>query len=82
MKWSRKDDLEIDFRLTGFGRAYGAPNHFIGTRTTDFTETRETGVLPMCRALRDSGDRRGQRKPVGKGLGVLRWTMTGTAGSI
>ena len=28
--WSRKIDLEIDFKLTGLGRAYGAPNHFSG----------------------------------------------------
>ena len=29
--WSRKIDLEIDFQLTGLGRAIGAPNHFTGT---------------------------------------------------
>ncbi len=29
--WSREIDLEIDFQLTGLGRAIGAPNHFIGT---------------------------------------------------
>jgi len=28
--WSRKINLEIDFRVTGLGRAYGAPNHFTG----------------------------------------------------
>jgi hypothetical protein len=26
--WSRKINLEIDFQVTGLGRAYGAPNHF------------------------------------------------------
>ena len=31
VEWSRKIDLEIDFRLTGVGRAIGAPNHFYGT---------------------------------------------------
>ncbi len=31
VRWSRAIDLEIDFRLTGLGRAYGAPNHFVGT---------------------------------------------------
>ncbi|MCP4375568.1 MAG: VCBS repeat-containing protein, partial [bacterium] len=31
VKWSREIDLEIDFRLMGLGRAYGAPNHFVGT---------------------------------------------------
>lgn len=30
VRWSREIDLEIDFRLTGLGRAYGAPNHFTG----------------------------------------------------
>jgi hypothetical protein len=29
--WSRKIDLEIDFQLTGLGRAFGAPNHYTGT---------------------------------------------------
>jgi len=29
--WTRRDDLEIDFRLAGLGRAYGAPNNFRGT---------------------------------------------------
>jgi hypothetical protein len=28
--WSRKIDREIDFQLTGLGRAFGAPNHFTG----------------------------------------------------
>ncbi|MGD2111947.1 MAG: VCBS repeat-containing protein, partial [Gammaproteobacteria bacterium] len=31
VEWSREIDLEIDFRLTGIGRAIGAPNHFYGT---------------------------------------------------
>ena len=30
VEWSPEIDLEIDFRLTGLGRAYGAPNHFNG----------------------------------------------------
>ncbi|MGB5717809.1 MAG: CRTAC1 family protein [Gammaproteobacteria bacterium] len=31
VQWSRRVDLEIDFRLTGVGRSIGAPNHFFGT---------------------------------------------------
>jgi len=31
VQWTREADLEIDFRLTGLGRAIGAPNHFYGT---------------------------------------------------
>lgn len=30
VEWSPEIDLEIDFRLTGLGRAYGTPNHFNG----------------------------------------------------
>ena len=33
VRWSREIDLEIDFRLTGLGRAYGAPNHFTGVNS-------------------------------------------------
>lgn len=31
VEWSRDIDLEVDFRLTGIGRAYGPPTHFAGT---------------------------------------------------
>ncbi len=31
VEWSREIDMEIDFQLTGLGRAIGAPNHFYGT---------------------------------------------------
>ncbi len=30
--WSREIDFEIDFRLTGVGRAYGPPNSFAGVQ--------------------------------------------------
>jgi hypothetical protein len=43
VRWSRDIDLEIDFRLTGLGRAYGAPNHFVGT---------------FCMLFRNDGDGR------------------------
>ena len=33
VRWSRDIDLEIDFKLTGLGRAYGAPNHFNGVHS-------------------------------------------------
>ena len=33
VRWSREIDLEIDFKLTGVGRAYGAPNHFNGVHS-------------------------------------------------
>jgi hypothetical protein len=71
VKWSRQIDLEIDFRLTGLGRAYGAPLNFIGTNNVlyrndgngHFTEvSREAGIQVFDPI---SGH------PVGKGLGVV-----------
>ncbi len=31
VKWSREIDFEVDYRLTGIGRAYGPPTNFEGT---------------------------------------------------
>ena len=70
VQWSRKDDLEIDFRLTGLGRAYGAPNHFIGTHNRLY---RNEGGGRFSDVSRSAGiqinDGTGA-KPAGKGLGV------------
>ncbi len=71
VKWSREIDLEIDFRLTGLGRAYGAPLNFVGTnsylyrnegdgRFTDVSAAAGIQVLDPV-----SGH------PVGKGLGMV-----------
>ncbi|UHD15910.1 CRTAC1 family protein [Thiocapsa bogorovii] len=70
VQWSRDVDLEIDFRLTGLGRAYGAPLNFVGTDNTLF---RNEGDGRFTDVTADAGIRvtdpvSGQ--PVGKGLGV------------
>jgi enediyne biosynthesis protein E4 len=70
VQWSREIDLEIDFRLTGLGRAYGAPLNFVGTDNTLF---RNEGDGRFTNVTADAGIRAidpvsGQ--PVGKGLGV------------
>lgn len=31
VQWSREVDIEVDYRLTGIGRAYGPPTNFAGT---------------------------------------------------
>ncbi len=69
--WSPEIDFEIDFRLTGIGRAYGAPNHFNGIHGylyrnngdgtfTDISE--EAGIRVVEPAT---------GRPVGKTLGVV-----------
>ena len=70
VQWSRKDDLEIDFRLTGLGRAYGAPNHFIGTHNRLYRNEGDGRFSDVSRfAGIQINDGTGE-KPVGKGLGV------------
>lgn len=32
VQWSREIDFEVDYRLTGIGRAYGPPSNFAGTQ--------------------------------------------------
>jgi len=71
VNWTRKADLEIDFRLAGLGRAYGAPDHFTGTdsylyrndgdgRFTDVSGPAGIQVHDPVSGL-----------PVGKGLSVV-----------
>ncbi len=71
VQWSREIDLEIDFRLTGLGRAYGAPLNFVGTQNqlyrndgdghfTDVSALAGIDVVDPVSGL-----------PVGKGLGVI-----------
>ncbi len=74
--WSRKIDLEIDFRLAGLGRAYGAPNHHTGAisrlyrndggRFSDITQASGIAVIDE-----KSG------RPVGKTLGVVPFDVDG-----
>jgi hypothetical protein len=71
VKWSRDIDLEIDFRLTGLGRAYGAPLNFVGT---DNALYRNQGDGTFIDVAADAGIRvmdPVSGHPVGKGLGVV-----------
>ena len=71
VKWSPEIDLEIDFRLTGLGRAYGAPLNFVGTDSYlyrnegegRFTDVSASAGIQLANPV--SGH------PVGKGLGVV-----------
>ena len=70
VNWSRQDDLEIDFRLTGLGRAYGAPNHFLGTHNRLY---RNEGGGRFSDVSHEAGIRIEDPVsgiPVGKGLGI------------
>jgi hypothetical protein len=71
VKWSRDIDLEIDFRLTGLGRAYGAPLNFVGTDNTLYRNEGDGRFTDVTAAagIRVTDPVSGH--PVGKGLGVV-----------
>ncbi len=81
VRWSRDIDLEIDFRLTGLGRAYGAPVNFVGTDNVLYRNDgvgadggiRFTDVTAAGIRVPDpiTGN------PVGKGLGVVPFDYDG-----
>lgn len=69
--WSPEIDLAIDFRLTGLGRAYGAPNHFNGVHGYLY---RNNGDGTFTDVSAEAGIRvvePGTGRAVGKALGVV-----------
>lgn len=70
VKWSREIDFEVDYRLTGIGRAYGPPDNFEGT---DSILYRNNGDGTFDDVTDESGIRvrnPATGAPVGKGLAV------------
>jgi hypothetical protein len=71
VKWSQRIDLEIDFRLTGLGRAYGAPNHFVGTNSILYSNQGEGRFKDVSAAAGIRVEDPVSGLPVGKALGVV-----------
>jgi hypothetical protein len=71
VNWTRKDDLEIDFRLAGLGRAYGAPNHFRGTDNYLYRNDGDGRFSDVSAAAGIQVHDPVSTLPVGKGLGVV-----------
>lgn len=77
VQWSREIDFEVDYRLTGIGRAYGPPTNFAGTHSRlyfnlgdgRFEEVSATAGIEVTHP--DTG------LPEGKGLAVIPFDLTG-----
>ena len=68
--WSREIDREVDYRLTGIGRAYGPPTDFSGTHS--YLYRNDNGRF--VDVTQDAGitvNQEGSELAVGKGLAVL-----------
>jgi hypothetical protein len=70
VKWTRQADLNIDFRLAGLGRAYGAPNHFIGLNSYLYRNEGDGRFTDVSAAAGIEVKDAESRLPVGKGLAV------------
>ncbi|WP_376694943.1 CRTAC1 family protein [Wenzhouxiangella sp. EGI_FJ10305] len=75
--WSREIDIEVDYRLTGIGRAYGPPMNFAGTRDYlyrnngdgTFTEVGPEAGIDVRNPATD--------EPIGKGLALMPTDIDG-----
>ncbi len=71
VKWSAEIDLEIDFKLTGLGRAYGAPNHFPGTNNRLYRNDGEGRFSDVSHAAGINVNDPNSGLPLGKALGIV-----------
>ncbi len=71
VEWSREDDLAIGFRLTGLGRAYGAPNHFRGAPSRLYRNDGDGTFTDVSRDAGIGGDGPAAGSTAGKALGVV-----------
>ncbi len=77
VKWSREIDEEVNYQLTGVGKAYGPPVNYEGTYPF-FYRNRGDGTFvdeSEAAGVRISNEATGV--PVGKGLGVLPIDLDG-----
>lgn len=77
VKWSRAIDLEIDFRLTGLGRAYGAPLNFVGTDNVLYRNEGDGRFVDVSAQAGLLVQDPVTQNPVGKGLGVAPFDVDG-----
>jgi hypothetical protein len=68
--WSREIDREIDFRLAGLGRSYGAPNHHQGALNRLYVNNGDGSFSDVSQSSGIAVTEGGDRRPAGKALGV------------
>lgn len=71
VQWSRDIDLEVDYRLTGIGRAYGPPTHYAGTYSYLYRNDNDGTFTDVSESAGIRVDNPATGLPLGKGLAVL-----------
>ncbi len=75
VQWSREIDFEVDYRLTGIGRAYGPPTNYAGTNSYLFRNDGNGRFSDQSGLVHVSNPATGL--PMGKGLAVLPLDING-----
>ena len=71
VKWSADIDLEIDFKLTGLGRAYGGPENFIGTNNRLYRNDGDGRFSDVSHTAGIHVEDPNSGLPLGKALGIV-----------
>lgn len=69
--WSRAIDIEVDYRLTGIGRAYGPPTNFAGTRDYFYRNEGDGRFTEIGAEAGIDVRNAATGEPVGKGLALV-----------
>ena len=77
VRWSRGIDLDVDFRLTGVGRAYGPPTSYEGAHSALFENDGTGHFIDISGAAGLEVANPATGRPVGKALGVLAQDVDG-----
>ena len=78
VRWSRDIDFEVDYRLTGVGRAYGPPTNYEGTQSRLY-ENDDGLFKDISDWAGIAVDNPATGKPMGKGLAVTVVDIDGNA---
>jgi hypothetical protein len=70
VNWSKAIDFEVDFRLTGIGRAYGPPNAYEGTYSYLYRNDGQGRFSDVSAEAGIRVDNPATGRPMGKGLAV------------
>ncbi len=71
VRWSREIDVELDYRLTGVGRAYGPPTNYAGTHARLYRGLGAGRFEDVSATAGIQVDNPATGLPMGKGLGVV-----------
>jgi enediyne biosynthesis protein E4 len=70
VRWSKEIDLEVDYRLTGVGRAYGPPANYEGTDSHLYKNNGDGSFTEITAAAGLRMPNVATGRPIGKALGI------------